>query len=662
MTTKMNRLSSEKSAYLKHAANQKIDWYPWSDEAFQRAKKEDKPLFLSSGAVWCHWCHVMAGECFFDEEIAGFLNENFINIKLDRDERPDIDRRYQMAVSAMGSGGGWPLSVFLAPDKKPFYGGTYFPPEDKLGRPGFKKVIKAVNGLYKSKRKEISEYSEKLINALKPSLSVPDEINASQSDDAVKNILSDFDPQNGGFGNEPKFPMPGAMELLINRYFLKLEESVGYAVRKTLESMASGGFHDQIGGGFHRYSTDKAWIIPHFEKMADDNAWLLRNYLNAYCVLGDNLFKDVAEGIISFTRNVLSDPEGGFYTSQDADVTPDDEGGYFTWTEEELRNALNDEEFRILSLHLVHEAGAMHHNESKKVLFVAMGAKEVAEKTGENISKVIEIIHKGKEKLLKKRNERTSPFIDKTFYTSINGMLISVYLQVFRILKDKSLKDFALKSLQKIMEKNFIDNELFHTEGIRALLDDYVYLIDSLIAAYETTGETSYIDKADELMNICINKLWDKDEGGFYDTDDDILEVKIKGIEDIPQPSANSVCIRLLLKLFSITGKEKYYMYAERTLKIFSSKAKDIGIHAGYYYCALDAYFNELKLTLHTKPSNELSDTAISLFHPYMSISYGEVRGCVVPCLKGFCYEPIKNTVTLKDFFKSRKYMRNAAT
>jgi uncharacterized protein YyaL (SSP411 family) len=243
----MNRLSKEKSPYLKHSANQKIDWYPWSDEAFNSAREEDKPVFLSSGAIWCHWCHVMAKECFENEEIVKLLNENFINIKLDRDERPDIDRRYQQAVSAMGSGSGWPLSVFLTPDRNPFWGGTYFPLEDGLGRPGFKKVLRTVADFYKSKRKEIAEYTRRLIDSFKPKPLSYGEINESLLTDAIANILSQFDPQNGGFGKAPKFPMPGAIEFLINRFFLTKKESIGFAVKKTLESMARGGFHDQIG-------------------------------------------------------------------------------------------------------------------------------------------------------------------------------------------------------------------------------------------------------------------------------------------------------------------------------------------------------------------------------------------------------------------------------
>lgn len=650
----MNRLSKEKSAYLRHSSNQKIDWYPWSDEAFERAGREDKPVFLSSGGVWCHWCHVMAKECFEDEEIVRLLNEKFINVKIDRDERPDIDWRYQQAVIAMGSSGGWPLSVFLTPDKKPFFGGTYFPPEDRHGMPGLRKVLITVSDFYRLKREDVSEYTERIMDFLKPKPVIQGEINEYYIDEEVKNILSEFDSKHGGFGTSPKFHIPGTMEFLINRYSLTGDEFIGEVIKKTLISMAKGGFHDQIGGGFHRYSTDEAWTIPHFEKMADDNAWLLRNYIDAYSLFRDDYFKKVAEGIIRFIRETLSDPEGGFYGSQDADVTPDDEGGYFTWRDEDLRRVLDSEEYNILSLHLFHEKGYMHHDETKRVLFVSMDEKEIAEKTGKDIKDIIEKINNGKEKLLIEREKREAPFIDRRLYTSINGILISSYLRAFRVLKDRELKDIALKGLERVWDKFFINNELFHTEGIRAILDDYIYLIDAFISAYEVTGDSSYLNRAENLMNICINKFWDNSEGGFFDTDNEVIGIRLKGIEDIPHPSPNSLAIVVLLKLGFITQKEIYNQYAEKSLKTFSLRAKDMGIHSGYYYYALDAYFNMIKLTLETLPGSKLADAALSSLTPYISISYGEDKGRVIPCIKNVCYEPLNSTDSIREFLKKK--------
>ncbi|MBI5741945.1 MAG: thioredoxin domain-containing protein [Nitrospirae bacterium] len=651
----MNRLSKESAPYLKHAADQKIDWYPWSEEAFDKARRENRPLFLSSGAVWCHWCHVMAEECFFDDDIARLLNENFVSIKLDRDERPDVDRRYQLAVAAMGSGGGWPLSVFMTPDGRPFFGGTYFPPEDRMGRPGFNKVLRAVLELYQTKRDDITQYTDKLMASLKNPHPRAGEIGESLLAEGMTNILSEFDPQNGGFGIAPKFPMPGALEFLMNRHFLTWDGPAGYAVSKTLEAMASGGFYDQLGGGFHRYSTDKSWIIPHFEKMADDNAWLLRNYLNAYSIFGDRLFREVAEGTFCFVRAVLSDPEGGFYASQDADVVPGDEGGYFTWTDEDFRKGLSEYEYRILSLHLIDEAGAMLHDGSKRVLYPAMTAREIAEKTGGDAAEIASIIKGGKEKLTAERNRRQSPFIDRTFYTSINGMMISVFLLGHRRLGDIALRDFALKSLERIMKLRLSGDRLCHAGGVKALLDDYAYLVDALIAAYEATGDKTFLQDAEKLAGICIEKLWDKDEGGFFDSEDHVLEMKIKGIEDIPHPSANALCVILLLKLYCVTGNNGYRQYAEKSLKAFSPRAGALGIHAGYYFCALDAYFNSLSLTLHTPPTGPLAETALFAYHPYVSIAYGEDRGCVIPCVRDVCYEPVSEPEKLREFLDKER-------
>lgn len=646
----MNRLSKEKAAYLKHSVSQRIDWYPWCEEAFQRARAEDKPVFLSSGAIWCHWCHVMAKECFGDDEVVKLLNENCINIKLDRDERPDIDRIYQQAVAAMGSGGGWPLSVFLTPDKKPFFGGTYFPPGDSHGRPGFKKVIRTVVDFYHSKKDEISEYVMKLMDFLKPQHALPGTVSESFIDDAATAILSEFDPRNGGFGTSPKFPMPGAMEFLMGRYFLTRDESVGLIIKKTLKSMAKGGFHDHLGGGFHRYSVDEAWTIPHFEKMADDNAWLLRNYVDAYCLFKDDFFRDIAEGIIRFVADVLSDPEGGYYASQDADVTPDDEGGYFTWTGDDFKRVLNSEEHKILSLHLLHERGSMLHDRSKRVLFAAAEPEEIARDLGMELKSVHELIVTGKERLLRERLERQSPLVDRTLYTSLNGLFITSYLKAYRALKKEPLKEFALKTLRRIMDIHYVGGKLFHTEGVKALLDDYMEIIDAHIAAYEITGEEMYRIQADALMEQCIGKFWDREGGGFFETEDEIVGVRLKGIEDIPHPSPNALGIMNLMKLYYMTDKDIYLRHAEKALASFSFRAKDMGIHAGYYVRALDAFFHMMKLGIEAAPQSSFADAALSTFNPYITIAYGRDRGYVTPCRRGSCHEALYSVEGLREF------------
>ena len=652
----MNRVIGHTSAYFKRSSSQKVNWHPWSEDIFEKARNEDKPVFLSSGAVWCHWCHVMADECFKDDEIAGILNKNFICIKLDRDERPDIDRRYQQAVALMGSSTGWPLSVFLTPDKKPFYGGTYFPPEERAGIPGFKNILNAIISFYGENRDEISQYTEKVMDSLRPASSDSEKLNIAHIEIAATKILSAFDPVNGGFGNAPKFPMPGAIEYLTNRYFFTREERAGDAVRKTLTSMALGGFHDHVGGGFHRYAVDEAWTIPHFEKMADDNALLLRNYLSGYYVFGDTFYKEIAEGIIRFIGSVLSDPEGGFYASQDADVITNDEGGYFTWTAEEIRGILDEDEHEVISLHLLHDAGSMHHDGSKKVLYAAMKAEDMSAELGKDPQEVKRLIGQAKEKMLKARNNRETPFIDRTMYTSNNGMFISSYIFGYRILNDITLKEFAVKSIERTIRCRFINKSLFHSEGTEALFDDYVHIMDALLSVYEVTGETRYLALADDLMEICINKLWDEENSGFYDSTDQLLGMQIKGIEDIPHPSPNSICINVLLKLNFMTGKKRYHEYAVKTLELFSTSAREIGIHAGYYFCALDSYFNTLNLNVYSAPHSSLSKSVISSFRPYMNVLYGEEKGSVIPCFENVCYEPVQTPEEWRSFLQEKIY------
>jgi len=649
----MNSLAKERSPYLSHAANQKVDWHSWSEEVFEKAFRENKPVFLSSGAIWCHWCHVMAKECFFDDEIAGLLNTYFVSIKLDRDERPDIDRRYQYAVALMGTSGGWPLSVFLTPEKKPFYGGTYFPPEDSHGRPGFKKVLRTIIELYRSDRQKVEHYTERLMDAVRPNPLVRGEINKTLTDSFQDSVLSLFDPQNGGFGTAPKFPTPGAISFLLYRYFYTGDETGGYAARKTLEAMGKGGFRDQLKGGFHRYSVDEGWIVPHFEKMAEDNAWLLRNYVDAYSIFGIDYFKEIALGIVSFTRDVLSGDDGGFYASQDADVIADDEGGYFTWTENDFRKVLNEDEFAVLSMHLFHERGSMHHDMSKRVLFIAMEAGDIARTCKMNVEHVDRLIREGKAKLLRARQTREEPFVDMTLYTSLNGMLITSYFKAYRVFRDDSIKDHALKSLQRILDLNFAGKELLHSEGTKALLEDYIYLAEALIATYEVTGTGQYLDRADKLMEQCLERLWDRDEGGFFDTDTPVLGLRMKGIEDIPHPSANASGIIQLLKLYYATGKSLYRQHAATALEVFSTKAAGLGIYAGYYYCALDAYFRMIRLTVEADPGSSLGTAAMSASVPYLSVVYSEDRNRIIPCVGEVCYKPIEDGNRLDEFIRS---------
>jgi uncharacterized protein YyaL (SSP411 family) len=641
-----NRLSNEKSPYLRHAAEQPIDWYPWSDEPFLRAEREGKAVFLSSGGVWCHWCHVMAKESFENAEVATLLNELFISVKLDRDERPDIDRRYQQAVALMGGGGGWPLSVFLTPDRRPFFGGTYFPPDDRYGRPGFIKVLISVHEFYQSRKGEAVEYGVRIMDALKAEVLEAGDLTRDSLEQAKIAMLGHFDAQHGGFGASPKFPMPGALEFLLHQAATRKDRHAENAVRTTLDAMARGGFHDHLAGGFHRYSVDEAWFVPHFEKMADDNAWLLRNYIDAYALFGEERYKEIALGIIRFVRDVLSDPAGGFYASQDADVTPDDEGGYFTWTDEDFKRVLTIEEYEVLSLRFFHERGALPHDQAKKVLCSARELREIAGTVGMSEEAVATIIARGREKLLLERNGRETPFVDRTLYTSLNGMFITSFLKAYRVLGDAGLRDFALTSLDRVLKERFIGGALYHTEGVPAVLDDHIYIIEALVAAYEATGDPARLDAAAVFMDRCLEQFGDG-EGGFFDTGEEVLGARLKRVEDIPHPSANATAALLLIKLFHCTGTESYRSQAERVLRIFSVTVNEMSIHAGTYYCALDAWFTMLKLTVEAAPTSDLAVAARRLTGPYTVVVYGEDKGRIVPCIGETCYAPVTNNEEL---------------
>src|SRR5882724_2892762 len=382
-----NRLQNSASPYLRSAAHQPIDWHEWNDEAFARAKAQDKPILLDIGAVWCHWCHVIDRESYENPTISKIINEHFVAIKVDRDERPDVDSRYQSAISTISGQGGWPLTGFLLPDGKPFFGGTYFPPEDQMGRPGFRRVLLAVAESFKNKRAELERAADSLADAVSQAevfTGARADFDLSVVDVQIKSITQLFDIKHGGFGHAPKFPHSSAVDLVLERYQQTKEKHLLAMAETTLEKMARGGVYDQLAGGFHRYSVDERWLVPHFEKMSYDNSELLKNYLHGYQATQNPFLRETAEGIIGWVNEVLSDQEnGGFYASQDADYSLDDDGDYFTWSLDELRAALLPEEARIMELYYDVEAhGEMHHNPAKNVLWIARDAADIAKQLG----------------------------------------------------------------------------------------------------------------------------------------------------------------------------------------------------------------------------------------------------------------------------------------
>jgi uncharacterized protein len=411
MSSTLNSLANASSSYLRSAMHQPVRWHEWGEEAFSTAKRENKPILLDIGAVWCHWCHVMDRESYEDPEIAQIVNERFIAIKVDRDERPDIDSRYQVAVQAISGQGGWPLTAFLTSEGKPFYGGTYFPPDDGYGRPSFKRVLLAISDAHQNKNSDVTEQAKMVEGAIASSESMSGktgEFSPKVIEEIVEAALRMFDETNGGFGTAPKFPHPSMIDLLIDQYSRPsvqgrpfTAEQLKHVFTATLETMARGGVYDQLAGGFHRYSVDERWIVPHFEKMSYDNSELLKNYVHAYQVTGSEFFAYVARDIIRWTDEWLSDRQhGGFYASQDADISLDDDGDYFTWTLDEAKAVLSDEEAQVAALHYdINEIGEMHHNPAKNVLYQRAPVAEIVSRLNLSHERVQELLKSAKQKM-----------------------------------------------------------------------------------------------------------------------------------------------------------------------------------------------------------------------------------------------------------------------
>jgi uncharacterized protein YyaL (SSP411 family) len=595
-----NRLKDSASPYLRSAAHQPIDWYEWDESAFARAKTEDKPILLDIGAVWCHWCHVIDRESYENPEIAKIINELFVPVKVDRDERPDVDSRYQSAISAISGQGGWPLTGFLMPDGRPFYGGTYFPPEDQQGRPGFRRVLLAVADAYKNKRDELLKTAGALADAVAKAETFSGaraDFDLAVVDAEISSMTQLFDIRHGGFGRSPKFPHASGVDLLFERFQQSGEKHLLAMAETTLEKMAKGGVYDQLAGGFHRYSVDERWLVPHFEKMSYDNSELLKNYLHGWQVTQNPFLRATAEGIIGWVNEVLSDQSaGGFCASQDADYSLDDDGDYFTWTLNELRAALSPDEARIMELHYDVEAqGEMHHNPEKNVLWIARDAAEIARTLGLDEAGVRLTIASAKGKMLAARKPRPTPFVDRTMYVSWNAMFVSAYLDAARVLASevgKSSRAFALKALDRMLKEAWSEENGFaHRIGgpaLRGSLDDQVFGVLALLDAYEATLDANYFHAARRTMDVTIEKYGDADGGGFFDRASDAppmggLDVRRKPFQDSPTPGANSIAVMALTRLHAYTDDRKYHDWAKKTLEAFAGVASQYGLFAATY-------------------------------------------------------------------------------
>jgi uncharacterized protein YyaL (SSP411 family) len=608
MTTQtLNPLSRASSAYLRSAMHQPIHWHEWGEEAFALARRENKPMLLDIGAVWCHWCHVMDRESYDNPEVAQIINERFIAVKVDRDERPDIDSRYQAAVSALTGQGGWPLTAFLTPDGKPFYGGTYYPPDDHWGRPGFKRVLLAIANAFQEKRDEVAEQARMVESAISQAESLagrtgvfdPGVVNA-----IMKSALDMFDPSNGGFGQAPKFPHPAALDVLIEQYARSRNEQLRTVFVSTLEKMAKGGVYDQLAGGFHRYSVDERWIVPHFEKMSYDNSELLKNYVHAYQATGIEFFAEVARDIMRWMDEWLSDRDkGGFYASQDADYSMEDDGDYFTWTVAEAWAVLTEQEAKVASLYYdINEVGEMRHNPAKNVLYVRASIEEIAKRLDLKQEQVHELLETAKKKMYNARLKRPTPYVDKTVYVGWNALCISAYLQAARVLNLVEVRRFALRSLDRVLAEAWQpERGLKHVvaysdpqaedRDIAGLLDDYAFTAVACLDAYEITADISYFNFARRMVDRMIDRFFDPIAGGFFDTPSatgdalGVLGARRKPFQDSPTPAGNSVAAIALLRMHAYTNDQSYWKKAEQTIGLLAGVAGQYGIFAATYGC-----------------------------------------------------------------------------
>ena len=576
-----NRLADETSPYLLQHAHNPVDWYPWGDEAFVRARAEDKPVLVSIGYSACHWCHVMEHESFEDEETARLMNEKFVSIKVDMEERPDVDQIYMTFVQITTGHGGWPMNVFLTPDKLPFYGGTYFPPEPRYGMPSFQQLLTSIADAYRDKREEILHSANDILGELRRvTLTAPSAAGFGPDllDSAFESFSRSFDEKNGGFGGAPKFPPSMSMEFLLRYWRRTGNQRALEMVDKTARKMANGGMYDHLGGGFHRYSVDAVWLVPHFEKMLYDNAQLIRIYLHLYQVTQDDFFRSVAIETLEYVKRELHGPSGGFYSTQDAD-SEGEEGKFFVWTPAEVDAILGANDAEVFGF--FYDVSDDGNFEGKNILNVRFTVEAAAKALKRDEAEVREIITRSRQKLFAEREKRVKPTRDEKVLTAWNGLMLAAFAEAAAILQNDDYLalarlngDFLLSELQK-------DGHLLRTwkDGrarLDAYIEDHANLADALIELFQVSGEMRYFSEARRLTDVMIAEFWDREDGGFYFTshEHEELIIRNKDITDNATPSGNSVAADVLLKLHKLTGEDRYERYATKVLGIASGQAR----------------------------------------------------------------------------------------
>jgi uncharacterized protein YyaL (SSP411 family) len=576
-----NRLGGETSPYLLQHAHNPVDWYPWGEEAFARAREEAKPILLSVGYSACHWCHVMERESFENEAIAARMNRDFINIKVDREERPDVDAIYMSAVQLMTGQGGWPMTMFLTPDGKPFHGGTYFPPHDLYGRPGFPRVLEAVADAWRTQRLQIDAQAADMVSNLQKgndfTRGLPDSLlTPAVLENAYNALAPQFDNRNGGFGGAPKFPQPANLEFLLRFHASSRRLEPLRMVEKTLQRMALGGIYDQLGGGFHRYSTDQTWLVPHFEKMLYDNAQLAQTYAHCYQATGKSFYRGIAEETLEYVLREMTGPEGGFYSAQDAD-SEGIEGKFFVWTPDEIAAVIGDRDAAVVSA--FYDVTPAGNWDGHNILHVVKDASDVAAECGLSVEEAAGILDSARIKLLAARGTRVMPGLDDKALTSWNGLMLTALSECASIFDRDDFRRAAIRNARFVLDNLLVSeaggrSRLLRTyrngqAKLNAYLEDYAFYADGLLYLYEATFDTQWLDSAQMLIDILLERFWDERDGGFFSTSDDheTLIQRPKDWDDNATPSGNSVAVGVMLKLAVLRGEERYRRAAARVLR-----------------------------------------------------------------------------------------------
>jgi uncharacterized protein YyaL (SSP411 family) len=592
-----NRLNHEKSPYLLQHAQNPVDWYPWGDEAFEKAVKEKKPIFLSIGYATCHWCHVMAHESFEDVDVARILNEHFVAIKVDREERPDVDKIYMFVCQSLTGQGGWPLSVFLTPERKPFFAGTYFPKTGRMGMPGFVDVLKQIAAMWENDRARILKSSEAITTAIQPSSETSQRTNI-EFEELLKKGYSQlariYDPSQGGFGGAPKFPTPHNLTFLLRWYKRQGDALALDMVEKTLDAMRDGGIFDQLGFGFHRYSVDEKWLVPHFEKMLYDQALLAMAYIEAYHVTKKERFAQVAHDIFTYVLRDMTDSEGGFYSAEDAD-SEGQEGLFYVWTPQEIIEQLGEEQGHIFCRYFdITDTGNFENHQS--IPRVRMSVKRFAQKEGMGETKLEGLLEKARQILFQARNHRTRPLKDDKILTSWNGLMIAALAKGAKVLGTAAYTDAAKKSANFVLKYLVADNGRLLRRfrkghaAYPAYLDDYAFMAWGLIELYEATFDVFYLEKAMALNSDMLHIFWDDKCGGlfFTGTGNEQLITQSKELYDGALPSGNSVAAMNLMRLSRMTGNVDLETNAEQLFHAFAKQVTEQPMAHYQFLGALD--------------------------------------------------------------------------